>query len=145
MAQILKALYGLIQSAVLWFNVLISFLSSIGFRSNLYDNCVMRRKTEYGTMLLILYVDDILVLSDDERDNHWLIHELEKEYGTISVDLKDSFTYLGMVLKKESNGEIQVYIPGYIQMMLSEYEKRRNIKSYTTRAAIYVVYSRQRE
>ena len=37
-----------------------------------------------------------------------------------------------MVLKKESNGEIQVYMPGYIEMMLSEYEKTRKIKSYTT-------------
>ena len=66
MVQILKALYGLIQSASLWFNVLTSFLSSVGFRSNSYDNCVMRKKTKYGTMILILYVDDILVLSDDE-------------------------------------------------------------------------------
>ena len=94
------------------------------------------KKNKYGTIILILYVDGILVSSDDELDNHWLIHELEKEHGTISVDLKDTFTYLGMVLKKESNGEIQVYMPGYIEMMLSEYEKTRKIKSYTTPVAI---------
>ena len=130
--QILKALYESIQSAALWFNVLTSFISSVGFKSNSYDNCVMRKKTEYGTMILILYVDDILVLSDDKRDNLWLISELEKEYGTISVDLKDTFTYLGMVLKRESNGEIQVYMPGYIDMMMSEYTKKKEKSSPTS-------------
>ena len=72
------SLYGLIQSTALQFNVRTSFLSNIGFKSNTYDHCVMRINIKYGTMILILYVDDILVFSDDERDNYWFIHRLEQ-------------------------------------------------------------------
>ena len=134
MVQILKAMYGLIQSASLWYNVLSTFLHSLGFKSNSYDNCVMKKETRNGTIIIILYVDDILVLSDSEEDIGWLKGELEKEYETLSIETSDSFTYLGMVLHKQKDGTIQVHMPGYIEMTLNEYQKMRTIKQYTSPA-----------
>ena len=59
----------------------------------------MKKETKNRIIILVLYVDNILVLSDNKGDNHWLINKLEKEYETLSVDMKDSPTYLGMVPK----------------------------------------------
>jgi hypothetical protein len=121
MVQISKAIYGLIQSASLWCNVLSTFLHTLGFKSNSYNTCVMKTETRNGTIIIILYVDDILVLSDSEEDIVWLKGELEKEYETLSIETSDSFTYLGMVLHKQKDGTIQVRMPGYIEMTLNEY------------------------
>ena len=38
-----KALYGCIESALLWYQELVSFLSFTGFTPNLYDICVLNR------------------------------------------------------------------------------------------------------
>lgn len=42
-----QALYGCIESALLWYKELSSFLGSIGFAPNLYEKCILN-KTESG-------------------------------------------------------------------------------------------------
>jgi histone deacetylase 1/2 len=97
--RIVKALYGLLQSAALWFEMFSSFLQSLGFVLNDIDKCVMNKKVRDHMITIILYVDDILIISPVKDDIKWLIVELEKEYGEVSVELSNKFTYLGMGVK----------------------------------------------
>jgi hypothetical protein len=46
--KILKALYGLEQSAALWYKTLTMFLKSLGFVPNEIDPCVMNKTTNNG-------------------------------------------------------------------------------------------------
>ena len=64
MVQILKALYGLVQSAALWFTALSIFLNNLGFVAHPLDDCVLMLQTKVGVLYIILYVDDILLLAD---------------------------------------------------------------------------------
>jgi Reverse transcriptase (RNA-dependent DNA polymerase). len=66
--QILKALYGLVQSAALWYSALTTFLKSLGFVANKIDNCVMNMRKGGRNMTIVLYVDDILILSESDND-----------------------------------------------------------------------------
>jgi Reverse transcriptase (RNA-dependent DNA polymerase). len=42
--KIEKALYGLVQSAALWFKTLTKFLNSLGFEANEVEPCVMNKR-----------------------------------------------------------------------------------------------------
>ena len=44
--ELLKALYGCIRSALLWFNHLSGSLKQIGFTPNAYNPCVMNKVIE---------------------------------------------------------------------------------------------------
>jgi hypothetical protein len=79
LVKILKALYGLVQSAALWYKVLTGFLQSLGFIPNSLDNCVMNMRSNGRDITVVLYVDDLLILSTSQSDIDWLIDELKKE------------------------------------------------------------------
>ena len=79
LVQILKALYGLVQSAALWYDALSTFLKNLGFVANPLDECVLMHTTDAGVLIIILYVDDILLLADKKVMVDWLLGELEEE------------------------------------------------------------------
>ena len=61
-----KALYGLVQSAKLWYEALSTFLQKQGFKQNAMDKCVFSMMRNGRRFALVLNVDDILVLTSDE-------------------------------------------------------------------------------
>ena len=58
-----KALYGCVQSAKLT-----EFLRSIGFKHNSVDPCVMNETINGKQVTLVLFIDDILILSKHYAD-----------------------------------------------------------------------------
>ena len=59
-----KALYGCVQSAVLWYEELRGTLRDLGFLENPYDVCSFARKRGTSVDRILVYVDDLLILSD---------------------------------------------------------------------------------
>jgi hypothetical protein len=123
LVQILKALYGLVQSAALWFEALTAFLKSLGFVPNTIDDCVLNKRDDGRDITIILYVDDILMLSESRADIDWLIAALTKEYGELTVESGDSFTYLGMGLETARDGSIRLRMDAYVQGVLDAFQK----------------------
>ena len=134
LVQIVKALYGLVQSAALWFDALSIFLKSLGFKPNPLDECVLKLETKTRVLIIILYVDDVLLLADKEIMITWLLNELELEYKTIVSDTSDSFTYLGMVVTKHKDMSITIHMGGYIENMLAKWEAHSKVKAVVTPA-----------
>jgi Arginine methyltransferase-interacting protein, contains RING Zn-finger len=132
--KIVKAMYGLVQSAALWYKVLTSFLvDKLDFEMNPIDNCVMHKVTENGKLLIIvLYVDDILMLCEDDDAIDWLIAELEKEYKEVSVERGDEISYLGMALKRCDDGSFEVSMEAYIKDILASFPEYESIKKCIT-------------
>ena len=58
-----KALYGCVESALLWYQELVSFLSSIDFTPNPYDICVLNKGKGADRVTIGVYVDDIIITS----------------------------------------------------------------------------------
>jgi hypothetical protein len=73
-----KAMYGLIQLAKLWYKELTKFLEQRGFKKCPLGECVLMKKTDDGEyIVLLLYVDDILIMSKLHKDKHWVKGILE--------------------------------------------------------------------
>jgi len=57
-----KAIYGLKQAPRSWFLKLSNTLISMGFHSSKSDSSLFLRFTPNGTLIILIYVDDIIVI-----------------------------------------------------------------------------------
>ena len=68
-----RALYGLKQAPRAWFAKFSSTISRLGYMINHHDSTLFFRRTDKCTILLLLYVDDMIITGDDLSG----IHELK--------------------------------------------------------------------
>ena len=57
---VLRAIYGMLEATMLWYQELRRKLESIGFEFNPYDPCVANRVVENKQQTVRFHVDDIL-------------------------------------------------------------------------------------
>ena len=60
-----RALYGLKQAPRAWFAKFSSTIFRLGYTASLYDSVLFLCRTDKGTILLLLYVDDMIITGDD--------------------------------------------------------------------------------
>ncbi|KAF3790079.1 Copia protein [Nymphaea thermarum] len=79
-----KALYGLKQSLRAWFERLRIVMKSNGYKQGNGDHTLFIKQRNGLVSLLLVYVDDMIVTSDDEEENRKMKERLADEF-----DLKD--------------------------------------------------------
>lgn len=97
-----RALYGLKQAPRAWFSKFSTTIGDFGFTSCPHDSALFIRKTEHGTIILLLYVDDMIVTGDDVTGISSF-----KEYLCRSFEMKDLGSpsyFLGIEISKDSSG-----------------------------------------
>lgn len=57
-----KAIYGLKQSPHAWFHALSSTFLSQGFKASLYDSSLFILSAQCASLIVLVYVDDIIVI-----------------------------------------------------------------------------------
>ena len=80
-----KALYGCLESAQLWNEMLTKTLMRLGFKCNERDPCVFNTVREGRQVTVCVYVDDLFCTSANEGDCEWVHDELVKEYKEVSI------------------------------------------------------------
>ena len=66
-----KALYRLKQSPRAWFERFEKFMKDFGYKQRQGDNTLfIKHSTARGVTALLVYVDDIIVTGNDEREKH---------------------------------------------------------------------------
>ena len=59
------AFYGLKQAPWDWFAKFSSTIFHLGYTASPYDSALFLRRTNKGTILLLIYVDDMIIIGDD--------------------------------------------------------------------------------
>jgi ATP-binding cassette subfamily B (MDR/TAP) protein 1 len=86
-----KSLYGLVQAARQWWKDINAFLvDELDFTCSKSDPCLLFRKNENGTVYLCLYVDDFLLLGDEDAIEA-VIAEIKSAYSVKELDVISSF------------------------------------------------------
>ncbi len=91
-----RALYGLHQSPILWFNTIRNFLINILHYVQLNaDVCVFIKITSTGMIIVTVYVDDTIGAYDEQSESIWLQDKIKiqdnfkiKDLGSIKSILK---------------------------------------------------------
>ena len=91
-------LYGLKQAPQVWFVKFSSTISHLDYIACHYDSALFLHHTNKCTILLILYIDDIIITSDDlsgiQELNNFLSQQFEiKDFGHLSYFLGLEITY----------------------------------------------------
>ena len=60
-----RALYSLKQAPQAWIAKFSSTISRLAYMTSHYDSVLFLRRTDKDTILLLLYVDDMIIIGDD--------------------------------------------------------------------------------
>jgi hypothetical protein len=116
-----KALYGCLESAVLWYDRLVNFMLDLGFKVSGYDKCVLFKIFDDDShMLVIIYVDDLFMSCINESHIDNLIDLIRKEFKEVTTNDDKVFTYLGMLFDFSHDGKVQISMPSYTKELLDD-------------------------
>ncbi|KAL9250771.1 Retrovirus-related Pol polyprotein from transposon TNT 1-94-like protein [Drosera capensis] len=79
-----KSIYGLKQASRQWYHKFNNVITSFGFEPNIADDCIYHKFSGSKHIFLVLYVDDILLASNDIG----LLHET-KRFLSKKFEMKD--------------------------------------------------------
>ena len=118
-----KALYGTLQGAIQFWKDLSSYLLSLGFKINPYDECVAN-KTVNGKQLTILWhVDDLKLSHEDKEVLEDLIRDLEARYAQkapLTINREKVHDYLGMTIDYSTEGKVVITMNDYVDKLLAD-------------------------
>lgn len=112
-----KALYGLKQAPLKWNQRFSCFLKQKGFEPLKTEQCIYVKKNK--TIILGFYVDDGILLGENQTEMDQLIRELENEFEVTITRNPESF--LGMEIKRSQN-ELKLTQKNYSRRILKKFK-----------------------
>ena len=97
--QLLKALYGCIQSALLWWELFSDTLINLGFELNPYDSCVANKIVNGKQLTICWYVDDLKISHVDAKVVSEIIKAIEDKFGKMTVTRGKKHSYVGLEIE----------------------------------------------
>ena len=121
---VLRAIYGMLQAALLWYQKFKRDLEDIGFKFNPYDPCVANRKVHGSQQTVLFHVDDgksshRLKKVNDEFER-WLNHKYG-DYGKVKAVRGKKHDFLGMILDFSEKGKVKIDMTSYVSQMVDEF------------------------
>ena len=130
-SKAVKALYGTVDAAKLFFDGLSSFLvDKLKFKKNPYDPCVVNKTVDGSQCTILWHVDDLRISHVDERVVSDVIEALSGEYGDImplTVSRGKVHDYLGMVFDYTTDGDVLVQMYQYIEELIRNAPERYKV------------------
>lgn len=122
--EIQKALYGLLESGLLFYKKLAGNLKEQGFKINPYDPCVANKMVNGKQLTVTWHVDDLKSSHVDAKENDKFIQWIKDKYEDLT-EVKPScgkkHDYLGMVLDYSTPGVVKIDMSNYIDKMMKEF------------------------
>ena len=93
-----KALYGCVQSAILWYEELTSTLQEMGFIRNPYNTCSFSRLQDGSNDRILVYVDDLFLISVSEQRLQIIAEKLTSKYDSVTYKTGNELDFLDIHL-----------------------------------------------
>ena len=135
--EMLKALYGTLRAARLFWERLSRVLVSWGFVINPYDSCVANKWVNGKQCTITWHIDDLKVSHDSAQVVTHILEDLKSEFGRLgelSVSRGKRHDYLGMYLDFSEDGVLQVDMRPYIATIMDDLPKQMRGRSRTPAA-----------
>ena len=122
--RVLKAIYGMLVAALLWYKKFRKDLEGKGFKFNPYDPCVAIRKWKGQQQTIRFHVDDLMSSHRDKRANEDLYKWLQDEYGKhgdVTKHVGKVHDYLGMILDFTTPKKVKIDMRRYVADMIETF------------------------
>ena len=116
-----KSIYGLKQTSRQWYLKFHEILITIGFKENLVDQCIYLKINGSKICIIVLYVDDMLLASN----NMGMIHEIKQFLSKIfdMKELGEASYVLGIEIHRDrSHGLLGLSSKSYIEKVLKRFD-----------------------
>ncbi|GJQ87710.1 hypothetical protein Trydic_g22081 [Trypoxylus dichotomus] len=114
-----KSLYGLKQISLKWNELFTSFLRNNGLKALETQRCIF--KNDNGTLILVIYVDDGILIGNNVIQMNELLSRLEYEFK-MKID-KNLKTFVGIEIDKMEDG-LMLKQENYIKNVLEKHRMR---------------------
>ena len=116
-----KALYGCVEAAALWYEVLKGTIKRDGFEENPYDCCVFNKICSDGSQMTIaLHVDDLMITNVHEYNIESFYQYLRKVYMETKIVRGQVLDYVGMTFDFRKVGEVKVTMENCVNDILAD-------------------------
>lgn len=116
-----KSIYGLKQASRQWYHKFHQVILSFGFEVNVVEDCVYQKFSGSKFMFLVLYVDDILLATNDMAMLYATKKFLSKQFEM--KDLGEASFVLGIeILRDKSQGILRLSQRNYIDKVLKRFD-----------------------
>ena len=121
--ELLKALYGTLCAAHLFWETLSNKLMEWGFEANPYDSCVVNKMINGKQCTIGWHVDDLRVSHVDAVVVDHIIDQMQEEFGKeapLTVSRDQVHEYLGMRFDFTQSGVVTVDMSDYVKAVIAE-------------------------
>ena len=113
--QLIKALYGCIKSALLWYECFTKCLFDMGFKLNDHDKCVANKVIEGTQCTIVWYVDDNKISHVNSKVVDQIIAEIEKRFGKMTVKRGKEHVFVGMNISFIGDNKVKLTMKSYLE------------------------------
>ena len=119
--QLLKALYGCVKAALIWYTLFATVLKGMGFVLNPYDKCVANKQIENSQCTIVWYVDDNKISHINPSVVTEILNKLEKRFGKLTITRGKQHTFLGMDIDFIKHGRVKISMKEYVLECIEAY------------------------
>ena len=112
--QLLKALYGCVQSVLLWYELFTGTLVDMGFKLNPYDPCVANSQVKGKQCTVAWYIDDKISHVDNTVVTD-VIEKIEAKYGKMTVIREKHHLFLGRDITFNDDATVTLLMKEYLK------------------------------
>lgn len=132
--KLLKALYGTLRAALLFWKKLSSQLVEWGFEINPYDWCVTDKVINGKQCTILWHVDDLKISHVMSQVVTDVIHMIDEKFGKeapITVNRGLVHDYFGMTVDFIKKGKVMINMVDYLETMLEAMSEDMNGEAAT--------------
>ena len=119
----MKALYGTMQVASLFWKDLTGYLVEQGFEVNPYDECVANKQIDRSQCTVLWHMDDMKISHISDKVLDEVIAGLNERYGKITpltVTRGKVHDYLSMMIDYSIPGKVIIHMDDYVKGIIDE-------------------------
>jgi hypothetical protein len=125
----LKALYGLLQSSLLYYKNICQDIEDIGFEIKPYDPCAANQRMDGNQHTLTWHVDDVKSSHVDSRVNREFYHWLQAMHasdgiGQVKAARGAEHDYLALILDYCEPGKLRLDMTPYFKAMIDDFPEK---------------------
>ena len=118
--RLIKALYGCVKSALLWYELFVSNLQEMGFTLNPYDQCIANCMIDGKQCTIAWYVDDTKISHADHNVVSMIIDKLEERFDKMTVTRGDKHVFLGMNIAYTKQRTAEISMKCYLEEAIAD-------------------------
>jgi hypothetical protein len=121
--KLLKALYGCVKAALLWYDLFSGTLEKMGFKLNPYDTCVANKMINGKQCTVGWYVDDNKISHVDDKVVTGIIEKIENRFGKMTVTRGKKHVFLGMhITFHHDTGTVDILMKEQVKEAIQDFD-----------------------